>query len=177
MDKKEARALKKEEKREAKALKLEKKLQERYTKIAEAGKFKKWRNRRPFWGATLTLFAALLILYIPLHLYAIAFIPGSLVFVGFIFGGLMLIIGIFSYIYPQFSTVFGVVAIFLSVLSVMGALGGFVIGTLFGIIGGSLLIAWEKNEVTVDNKRNKKRGKHDKKSEKRVEEDVETAQV
>lgn len=162
------------DKKEARALKREEKLQERYAKVENAGKFKKWRNRRPFWGATLTLLAGLLILYIPLHLYAIAFIPGSLVFVGFIFGGLMLITGIFSYIYPQFSTVFGVVAIFLSVLSVMGALGGFVVGTIIGIIGGAMLIAWEKKVVTIDNKRNKN---NDKKKTKHSNEEVETIQV
>lgn len=166
------------DKKEAKALKREEKLQDKYKKIAESGKFKKWRNQRPFWGATLILLAGLLILYIPLHLYAIAFIPGSLVFVGFLFGGLMLITGVFSYIYPQFSTVFGVVTIFLSVLSVMGALGGFVVGTITGIIGGALLIAWEKEEVTINNKRNKNQNKKKEKTEHTVEEDsVETAEI
>ncbi|WP_255259768.1 DUF6114 domain-containing protein [Lentibacillus sp. CBA3610] len=157
MDKKEARALRRQQKKDEK-------WQRKYTKVAEGNKFKKWRNKRPFWGATLTLLASLLILYIPLHLYAIAFIPGSFVFIGFIFGGLTLIIGILGYIYPQFSTVFGVITIFLSVLSVMGALGGFIVGTIMGIIGGSLLIGWEKEEVTLDHdKRSKKKpNKHQK---------------
>src|SRR5699024_1876202 len=115
------------DKKEARALKREEKLQERYAKVENAGKFKKWRNRRPFWGATLTLLAGLLILYIPLHLYAIAFIPGNLVFVGFIFGGLMLITGIFSYIYPQFSPVLGVFSVFFFFISVIGVLAGFVV--------------------------------------------------
>lgn len=154
MDKKEERALKKAEKKDTK-------LQKKYTKVSESGKFKQWRNERPFWGATLILLAGLMILYIPLHLYAIAFIPGSLVFVGFLFGGLTLIVGVFTYIYPQFSTVFGVITIFLSVLSVMGALGGFIIGTILGIIGGALAIAWENEEITIskDNKKADKPGK------------------
>ncbi len=135
--------------KEAKALRKEEKLQGKHRKVANGGKFRKWRNKRPFWGASLILLAGLMILYIPLHLYAIAFIPGSLVFVGFLFGGLILIMGILDYIYPQFSTVFGVVTIFLSILSVMGALGGFVIGTIIGIIGGAMSIAWEKQEVTI----------------------------
>lgn len=137
MDKKEKRALKKEEK-----------LQRKYQRIAESGKFKQWRNQRPFWGATLTILAALIILYIPLHLYAIAFVPGSLVFIGFLFSGILLIVGIFAYIYPPFSTIFGVTTIFVSVLSIMGALGGFLIGTIVGIIAGSLLIAWDKEVIS-----------------------------
>lgn len=135
--------------REKRKRRKEEKLKRKYAKLAEAGKFSRWKNERPFWGGALTILAALLILYIPMHLYAIAFIPGSLVFVGFLFGGLLLIIGILSFIYPQFSTVFGVVTIFLSILSIMGALGGFLIGTLLGILSGSLLVAWEKKEVDL----------------------------
>src|SRR5699024_9352617 len=106
---------------------------------------------RPFWGATLTLLAGLLILYIPLQLYAIALIPGSLAFIGFLFAGLTLIIGTLSYIYPQFSTVFGVITIFLSVLSILGALGGFIVGTSMGIVAGALLNAWSQEEAFIKN--------------------------
>lgn len=121
----------------------QKKLQQKRLKLQEAGKFKRWRNERPFWGATLTLLAGLLILYIPMQLYAIAFLPGSFAFIGFLFGGLVVMLGIFAYIYPQWSTIFGVMTLFLSVLSIMGALGGFFVGTIIGICGGSLLIAWQ----------------------------------
>lgn len=140
--------------------KKEEKWQRKYTKVAEGSRFMQWRHKRPFWGATLTVLAALLILYIPLHLYAIAMIPGSFVFVGFLFGGLILIIGVLAYIYPQFSTVFGVITIFLSVLSIMGALGGFIVGTILGIVSGSLLVAWEKQAMPAgESKRNGKKQK------------------
>lgn len=140
MSNKETRMAKRQEKKDEK-------WERKYTKVAEGGRFTKWRHSRPFWGASVIVLASLLILYIPLQLYAIAFIPGRLVFIGFLFGGLLLIIGTLSYFYPQFSMVFGIMTIFLSVLSIMGALGGFVIGTILGIIGGSLLIAWEKQEI------------------------------
>lgn len=135
--------------KERKARKKLRKLQRKAERLHDAGKFRKWKNDRPFWGAVLTILAAALVLYIPLHLYAIAFIPGSLVFVGFLFGGLLLIIGILALFYPQFSTVFGIITIFISVLSIMGALGGFLIGTILGIIAGSLCIGWEKKEVDL----------------------------
>ncbi|WP_052330358.1 DUF6114 domain-containing protein [Virgibacillus sp. MSP4-1] len=157
MGNKESRAAKKLEKKQAK-------LQKKYESLEGGGKFKKWRNDRPFWGATLTLLAGLMILYIPLQLYAIAFVPGSLVFVGFLFGGLILIVGGCAYFYPKLSTLFGVMTIFLSVLSIMGALGGFIIGTIIGIVGGALCIAWQQEEVPADtpseNKRVKRRPKH-----------------
>jgi hypothetical protein len=136
--------------KEQKAVKKQAKQDRKFEKVVEGSKFKQWRSRRPFWGATLTVLAGLMILYIPLHLYAIAFIPGSLVFVGFIFGGLVLIIGLCEYFYPQLSTFFGIATIFLSVLSIMGALGGFLIGTILGIIAGALNIAWDKEEIDRD---------------------------
>ncbi|GGB37379.1 hypothetical protein GCM10011409_13500 [Lentibacillus populi] len=166
------------DRKEKKVLKREEKLQRKYQKVADGGKFKQWRNKRPFWGATLTVLTGLLILYIPLHLYAIAFIPGSLVFVGFLFGGLILIDGIFAFIYPQFSTVFGVVTMFLSILSIMGALGGFIIGTILGLIAGSLCIAWEKEEVIMNHKQNKKQNRTKKKSKNSGEsENIKAAQA
>lgn len=167
MDKKEARARKKEEK-----------LQQKYEKVSNGNKFKQWRNRRPFWGAALTVLSSLLILYIPLHLYAIALIPGSLVFVGFLFGGLILIDGIFVFIYPQFSTVLGVVTMFLSVLSIMGALGGFIFGTLLGLVAGALCIAWEQQEVhTGSNKPDQKNGEKERQKEEQGQHEPEAVHV
>lgn len=146
--------------KEKKELKKQEKQEKKFAKVIEGSKFKQWRSRRPFWGATLTILAGLMILYIPLQLYAIAFIPGSLVFVGFIFGGLVLIIGICEYLYPQLSTFFGIATIFLSVLSIMGALGGFLIGTLIGIVAGAMNIAWDKEEIDLDTwERNRKQEK------------------
>ncbi|WP_256358015.1 DUF6114 domain-containing protein [Bacillus sp. sid0103] len=106
-------------------------------------RFKSWRARRPFWGATLCILSGLIILWVPAKLYEVAAAPGSILFVGFFLGGLTLLMGVLSYIMPRLSTLLGVLAIFASVLSIMGALGGFLIGTILGIIGGSMLIAWK----------------------------------
>lgn len=106
-------------------------------------KFKNWRARRPFWGATLCIISGLIILYVPSQLYAVAAAPGSIIFVGFFLGGITLLMGILTYCMPKLSTLLGILAIFSAVLSIMGALGGFLIGTILGIIGGSMCIAWK----------------------------------
>lgn len=147
--------------KEKRMMKKQQKLQKRHEKLANASRFTLWRNSRPFWGATLTLLAGLMILYIPIHLFALAFTPGSYAILGILFGGLILLIGILAYFYPQLSTLFGVVTIFLSVLSIMGALGGFLIGTIVGIVGGSMLVGWSAETVTIstddiDQKKKKK---------------------
>ncbi|MGG3564748.1 DUF6114 domain-containing protein [Neobacillus rhizosphaerae] len=115
-------------------------------------RFKNWRARRPFWGATLSILSGLIILWVPAKLYEVAAAPGSILFVGFFLGGLTLLMGILSYIMPRLSTLLGVLAIFASVLSIMGALGGFLIGTILGIIGGAMLIAWKPEMADSDSK-------------------------
>ncbi|AGT33384.1 hypothetical protein M493_15840 [Geobacillus genomosp. 3] len=102
----------------------------------------RWRKRRPFWGATLLLLSGLIILWIPAHLYEISLVPGSTVFVGFFLGGMVLLMAILSYTMPRLSTLFGIIGMFSAILSIMGALGGFLVGTILGIIGGALCIAW-----------------------------------
>jgi len=146
MDKGAAKA----EKRQQRLEKLQTKLKKKQLKLEKAGKFTVWRSHRPFWGATLSILAGLMILYIPIQLYAIAFVPGSFAFIGLLFGGLVLILGVLAYIFPQFSTVLGVIIMFLSILSIMGALGGFLFGTIFGIVGGALCIGWKEQVIASD---------------------------
>lgn len=106
-------------------------------------RFKNWRARRPFWGATLCILSGLIILYVPVQLYEVAAVPGNMLVIGFFLGGLTLLLGVLAYIMPKLSTLLGILAIFSSVLSIFGALGGFLIGTILGIIGGSISISWK----------------------------------
>jgi hypothetical protein len=104
--------------------------------------FKKWRHTRPFFGAILTVLSGLMILWVPFNLYLSTFLPGSVAVIGLLFGGLITLIGLMSFFLPSASKALGIIVIFLSILSVIGALGGFLFGTIFGIIGGALLTAW-----------------------------------
>ncbi|QSB49571.1 DUF6114 domain-containing protein [Parageobacillus toebii] len=127
------------------------------SKEEKVSRFQAWRKSRPFWGAVLTCLSSLIILWIPAHLYHIAFVPGSFAFVGLLFGGLIMILGICALLFPSFSPVLGLMIIFLSVLSIIGALGGGVIGLLIGVIGGSLCFAWRKEPtIEKDDKKDKK---------------------
>lgn len=103
---------------------------------------RKWRKKRPLWGSIITILSGLMILYVPLNLYLSTFLPGSIAVIGLLFGGLITLIGVIALFFPNASKILGIFTIFLSILSVIGALGGFLFGTIFGIIGGSMLIAW-----------------------------------
>ncbi|WP_409304309.1 DUF6114 domain-containing protein [Peribacillus sp. SCS-155] len=104
---------------------------------------KQWRKSRPFWGALVTIISGFMILWVPFNLYLSTFLPGSVAMIGLLFGGLIILLGVLSAFFPFSSKILGILTIFLSVLSVIGALGGFLFGTIFGIVGGSLLIAWK----------------------------------
>lgn len=104
--------------------------------------FKGWRKSRPFWGALVTIVSGITILWVPMNLYLSTFLPGSVAMIGLLFGGLIMLTGLLAMFFPNSSRMLGIMTIFFSILSVIGALGGFLFGTIFGIIGGSLLIAW-----------------------------------
>lgn len=105
---------------------------------------KRGSARRPRAGLTLLILSGLLTLYIPVQLYWLTFVPGNFAFTGILFGGLLLTCGLIGWFMPQYVRVLGVFGILLSILSLMGALGGLVIGMLLGIVGGCLCIAWDQ---------------------------------
>ncbi|MBT2726655.1 hypothetical protein J7E63_06860 [Bacillus sp. ISL-75] len=111
--------------------------------------YTKWRKCRPLWGALITIISGLMISWVPLNLYLSTFLPGSIAIIGLLFGGLLTLIGIVALFFPNASKILGIFTIFLSILSVIGALGGFLFGTIFGIIGGALLLAWSLAPVKV----------------------------
>nr|WP_263323191.1 DUF6114 domain-containing protein [Neobacillus sp. Marseille-Q6967] len=114
--------------------------------------FKGWRKSRPLWGSLITTLSGLMILWVPLNLYLSTFLPGTIAIIGLLFGGMITLIGIIALFFPSASKILGIFTIFLSILSVIGALGGFLFGTVFGIVGGALLMAWRlaPTKVTVD---------------------------
>ncbi|MDN4595261.1 DUF6114 domain-containing protein [Polycladomyces subterraneus] len=99
-------------------------------------------KRRPKLALTLVCLSGLVILWIPVNLHWMAFVPGSFAFAGMLFGTLVLSCGVIGWLMPQYVRLLGTFAMILSIVSIIGALGGLMIGTLLGIVGGSLCIAW-----------------------------------
>jgi len=112
-------------------------------------------KRRPKAGLILVILAGLVILWIPVNLYWLAFVPGSFAFTGILFGTMVLLCGILGWFMPQYVRLLGVFAMVLSIASIMGALGGLLIGTVLGVVGGSLCAAWDPK---AERPRKRKRG-------------------
>lgn len=109
--------------------------------------FRVWRGQRPFWGGLLTLLAGIPIVYVPYQNPSLGTLSirlattagaGSL-----IIGVLLVVLGLTMWYQSQSRVFAGVAAILLSLVSlVISNFGGFVIGFLLGLIGGSLGVAW-----------------------------------
>lgn len=117
-------------------------------KKAPKNKANSWRRKRPFGGALSLVISGLLILWVPLSMAPIALMPGSFSILGIVFGGMVLLLGMVALFLPKYSQLVGVLGIFFAVLSLLGALGGFLIGTILGIIGGAGCFAWMEPKAT-----------------------------
>lgn len=109
--------------------------------------FRDWRRGRPFWAGVLTLLAGLIVLFPPFASLKFGDIVVSLnTFTGIsaMVIGVVLIACAFSFwSSPHFRVATGVVALLLSLVAVVTAnLGSFMIGTMLGIVGAALGIAW-----------------------------------
>ncbi|MFE5581775.1 DUF6114 domain-containing protein [Kitasatospora sp. NPDC056531] len=111
--------------------------------------FRVWRGTRPFWAGLLTFGGGLPILYFPFP-YA-HFSLGGLGLAlsttagagSLLIGSLLITLGVTLWLQEQLRIFAGVAAILLSLLSVPVAnFGGFFLGVLPGLIGGSLACAW-----------------------------------
>ncbi|HEY7415688.1 MAG TPA: DUF6114 domain-containing protein [Ktedonobacteraceae bacterium] len=120
--------------------------------------FHLWRLRRPFWGSVLMILGGILILWGPASptVLRFALLPGSTIWAALLIGALLLVMGLIQMFAPSLSTFTGSVGVVLSIISIIVALGGFVIGMLFGIIGGALGVAWRPNARRLPNKTAKK---------------------
>lgn len=114
-------------------------------------RFADWRRDRPFWGGIVLTVAGLLIAAVPLNLaFQLSMVTTSLVFAGAVFAVPVSVAGVLSIVRPQSATYYGIVGMLFAIASLVGALGGFGLGTLLGMLGGSLCIAWIPEDATDD---------------------------
>ncbi|QLG49208.1 DUF6114 domain-containing protein [Natrinema halophilum] len=106
-------------------------------------RFAEWRRDRPFWGGTMLALAGLIIAIVPLtFVFRFGMVSTRFVLVGLLSAGIVTVSGVFSLVRPAYASRFGVVGTLFAIVSIVGALGGFGLGTILGMVGGSLCIAW-----------------------------------
>lgn len=109
--------------------------------------FRNWRWRRPFWAGLLTLLSGLPIAYFPYANMTLGQLTvrmstttGSS---SLVIGVLLMVLGLTMWFQPLVRIFAGVATILLALVSIpVSNFGGFLIGFLLALVGGSLAVAW-----------------------------------
>lgn len=105
--------------------------------------FRGWRKSRPFWGGLWCILGGAAMAYGPTTAIKVILISGTVVWAGILVGVLVAMMGLFLWFTPHLRQVVGVLAVVLSVVSLLTSdYGGFVIGLILGTVGGALGFAW-----------------------------------
>jgi hypothetical protein len=105
--------------------------------------YRRWRRTRPFWAGLWCLVGGAFIIAGPVTVFHLVLVSGTAVWGGFLLGALICVMGLFMWFSPQLRKVLGVVAVMLSIVSLVASnFGGFLFGLLFGSLGGAMAFAW-----------------------------------
>jgi len=112
-------------------------------------RWRAWRRSRPFWGGLLLVLSGSELLALPLtgvlvhgQIKLVIYIGIGGVF-GVLIGGLLIVSGLALWVNPAHRTFYSIAGLLLGLVSFPASnLGGFFLGMLLAIIGGSLGFAW-----------------------------------
>ncbi|MER6348669.1 DUF6114 domain-containing protein [Streptomyces sp. NPDC001595] len=103
-----------------------------------------WRRSRPFWGGLVTVLAGAEITVLPLAPLEVMLQQGIAGLPSVLLGLMIIMMGLSAWVAPHYRGLAGAVTVLLAVAAlVMSNLGGFLLGTLLGIVGGSMIFAWQ----------------------------------
>ncbi|HWB38266.1 MAG TPA: DUF6114 domain-containing protein, partial [Rugosimonospora sp.] len=106
--------------------------------------FRRWRRGRPFWGGLITIIAGLEY-YFSVHLdpTSISVSFGQQGFLAWLIPLVLVLCGLLGWFTPAQRIFYGIVAAGTAVYGLIAVnIGGFFLGMLIGILGGSLIAAW-----------------------------------
>ncbi|MEV7559338.1 DUF6114 domain-containing protein [Streptomyces sp. NPDC089795] len=104
----------------------------------------RWRRSRPFWGGLFAILAGSWICVLPLAPLKIMLQQGVAGIPSVLMGMVMIVLGLTAWFSPPQRSLAGVLTTLIATAAlVLSNLGGFLIGTLLGILGGGLMFAWQ----------------------------------
>ena len=120
--------------------------------------FAAWRKSRPFWPGLLVTLSGIIMLapaYFTIQISDLLVMISTISGVStLLIGALLIMFGLGMWLQPAAVVYLGVLSILVALVALPASnIGGFVVGTLTGIVGGSLAIAWENAERKPRSKR------------------------
>lgn len=105
--------------------------------------FRAFRRTRPFWGGLWTMLAGIWIIRAMNFGIGLAITGGWSYSAGYTLGGALVLFGLVAWFAPHYKSLVGVMAFAVALIAFVAAnLGGYLVGTILGIIGGSMIWAW-----------------------------------
>lgn len=110
-------------------------------------RFRQWRRERAFWAGVFAVLAGVLVLFPPFASFKLGDVVITLnTLTGIsatVIGVVLVMCGVSFWMRPQFRLPAGIVTLLVSLVAIVTAnFGSFLVGTLCGVIGAALAIAW-----------------------------------
>lgn len=106
--------------------------------------WRRWRKGRPFWGGLAAIVAGAEICAIPLAPLKVMLQQGIAGIPSVLMGIVMILMGLSAWFAPHYRGLAGVLTVLVAAAAlVMSNLGGFLFGTIVGILGGGMIFAWQ----------------------------------
>ena len=105
--------------------------------------FRRWRRSRPFWGGLLITLGGAEILFSEKAPLGVVLHIGLQGLAGYLLPAVMVLCGLLLWFSPAQRAFYGVLSVLLSLGTWLTSnLGGFIVGMLLGLVGGSLAFGW-----------------------------------
>jgi len=105
--------------------------------------FRAFRRTRPFWGGLWCIAAGAWIVRSMFFSFVLAVSGGWSYSAGYILGGSLVLFGLVAWFAPHYRALVGVLAVLLGLAAFVAAnLGGYLLGSVLAILGGSMVWAW-----------------------------------
>lgn len=102
-----------------------------------------FRRTRPFWGGLLLMAAGAWIIKLMSFSFGFVVAGGWNASAGYVLGGALIIFGLTAWAAPHYAPLVGLLGVLVALAAFISAnLGGYLVGTLLGIIGGSMVWGW-----------------------------------
>lgn len=121
--------------------------------------FRALRRTRPFWGGLWLMLGGLIVIKLNSYPLGMAMAGSFNRSAGYILGGAMVMFGLVAWVSPIYARLVGLFGVMAAMAAFIGSnLGGFLVGTVLGIIGGSMIWGWGELRPRADKGSSSRRG-------------------
>lgn len=112
-----------------------------------------WCRGRPLLAGACTFAGGLVVVFLPAGAYTVLLLPGLAGVSGFLLGGMLCVCGLCMVWSPGLHGFLGLAAALVALTALVSSnIGGFLLGTLLGLLGGSLAFAWTPGQMVPERK-------------------------